>query len=55
MAFADANDIVAVIAQCGDVDLPINNARIIGDEPLLGENGVEALRSVFDTSTACWR
>jgi NAD(P)-dependent dehydrogenase (short-subunit alcohol dehydrogenase family) len=46
----NADDIAAAVAQCGDVDLLINNAGIIGDEPLLGENGVEALRNVLDTN-----
>lgn len=46
----NVDDIAAAVAQCGDVDLLINNAGIIGDEPLLGENGVEALRSVLDTN-----
>ena len=45
-----ADDIAAAAAQCGDVDLLINNAGIIGDEPLLGENGVEALHNVLDTN-----
>jgi NAD(P)-dependent dehydrogenase (short-subunit alcohol dehydrogenase family) len=45
-----ASDIAAAAAQCGDVDLLINNAGIIGDEPLLGENGVDALRNVLDTN-----
>ena len=44
------DDIAAAAAQCGDVDLLINNAGIIGDEPLLGENGVEALHNVLDTN-----
>ena len=42
--------IAAAAAQCGDVDLLINSAGIIGDEPLLGENGVEALHNVLDTN-----
>lgn len=46
----NAGDIAAAAAQCGDVDLLINNAGIIGDEPLLGENGVEALHNVLDTN-----
>lgn len=46
----NADDIAAAVAQCGDVDLLINNAGIIGDEPLLGEKGVEALRDVLDTN-----
>jgi NAD(P)-dependent dehydrogenase (short-subunit alcohol dehydrogenase family) len=45
-----AGDIAAAAAQCGDVDLLINNAGIIGDEPLLGENGVEALHNALDTN-----
>lgn len=45
-----ADDIAAAAAQCGDVDLLINSAGIIGDEPLLGENGVEALHNVLDTN-----
>lgn len=44
------DDIAAAAAQCGDVDLLINSAGIIGDEPLLGENGVEALHNVLDTN-----
>ena len=46
----NADDIAAAVAQCGDVELLINNAGIIGDEPLLGENGVEALHNVLDTN-----
>jgi NAD(P)-dependent dehydrogenase (short-subunit alcohol dehydrogenase family) len=43
-------DIAAAVARCGDVDLLINNAGIIGDEPLLGERGAEALREVLETN-----
>ncbi|HEY5263450.1 MAG TPA: SDR family oxidoreductase [Steroidobacteraceae bacterium] len=46
----NAGDIATAAAQCGDVDLLINNAGIIGDEPLLGKNGVAALRNVLDTN-----
>lgn len=46
----NAGDIAAAVAQCGDIELLINNAGIIGDEPLLGENGVEALHNVLDTN-----
>jgi NAD(P)-dependent dehydrogenase (short-subunit alcohol dehydrogenase family) len=45
-----ASDIAAAVAQCADVDLLINNAGIIGDEPLLGDKGVEALHKVLDTN-----
>jgi NAD(P)-dependent dehydrogenase (short-subunit alcohol dehydrogenase family) len=44
------HDIAAAAAACGDVELLINNAGIIGDEPLLGDGGVEALRKVLDTN-----
>jgi NAD(P)-dependent dehydrogenase (short-subunit alcohol dehydrogenase family) len=46
----NAADIAAAAAACGDVDLVINNAGIIGDEPLLGTRGVEALHDVLDTN-----
>ncbi len=46
----DAADIAAAAAACGDVDLVINNAGIIGGEPLLGSRGVDALREVLDTN-----
>jgi NAD(P)-dependent dehydrogenase (short-subunit alcohol dehydrogenase family) len=46
----NADDIAAAAARCSDVDLLINNAGIIGDEPLLGENGTDALRKVLDTN-----
>ncbi|HEY0198672.1 MAG TPA: SDR family oxidoreductase [Rhodanobacter sp.] len=45
-----ASDIAAAVAQCGDVDLLVNNAGIIGDEPLLGGDGVDALRKVLETN-----
>ena len=43
-------DIAAAAAQCGDVDLLINNAGVIGGDSLLGDNGVEALRAVMETN-----
>jgi NAD(P)-dependent dehydrogenase (short-subunit alcohol dehydrogenase family) len=46
----DAADIAAAAAACSDVDLVINNAGIIGGEPLLGSRGVDALREVLDTN-----
>lgn len=46
----DAADIAAAAAACADVDLVINNAGIIGSEPLLGDRGVDALREVLDTN-----
>lgn len=46
----NADDIAAAVAQCGDVDLLINNAGIISDEPLLGASGEDALRQVLDTN-----
>jgi NAD(P)-dependent dehydrogenase (short-subunit alcohol dehydrogenase family) len=46
----DAADIAAAAAACGDVDLLINNAGIIGGEPLLGNRGGDALREVLDTN-----
>lgn len=45
-----ADDIAAAAAQCDDVDLLINNAGIIADEPLLGAHGVEGLREVLETN-----
>jgi NAD(P)-dependent dehydrogenase (short-subunit alcohol dehydrogenase family) len=46
----DAADVAAAAAACGDVDLVINNAGIIGGEPLLGSRGAEALHDVLDTN-----
>ncbi len=46
----DASEIAAAARQCGDVNVLINNAGIIGDEPLLSENGVDALRKAMDTN-----
>jgi len=43
-------DVAAAAAQCGDVDLLINNAGVIGGEPLLGAKGVQALRAVMETN-----
>jgi NAD(P)-dependent dehydrogenase (short-subunit alcohol dehydrogenase family) len=45
-----AADIAAAVAACGDVDLVINNAGIIGAEDLLGSKGEEGLRSVLETN-----
>jgi NAD(P)-dependent dehydrogenase (short-subunit alcohol dehydrogenase family) len=45
-----ASDIAAAVAQCGDVNLLINNAGISGNEPLLGENGVDNLGKLLDTN-----
>lgn len=45
-----AADIVAAVAQCGDVDLVINNAGVIGDDSLLGDNGADAVRAVMETN-----
>lgn len=41
-------DIAAAAAQCGDVDLVINNAGVIGSTPLLADDG--ALRKVMETN-----
>jgi len=46
----DAGDIAAAVAQCADVNLLINNAGVIGGEPLLGARGADALREVLDTN-----
>jgi len=46
----DAADVAAAAAACGDVDLVINNAGIIGDEPLLGSRGEDALHDVLRTN-----
>ncbi|CAM0999662.1 SDR family oxidoreductase [Rhodanobacter sp. Root179] len=46
----NAADIAAAAAQCGDVDLVINNAGVIGGDSLLGDNGVDALRAVMETN-----
>ncbi|WP_426688017.1 SDR family oxidoreductase [Rhodanobacter ginsengiterrae] len=45
-----AEDIAAAVDACGDVDLVINNAGIIGSDPLLGEDGVATLRAVMETN-----
>ena len=45
-----ADDIAAAVAACGDVELVINNAGIIGSDALLGDKGVEALRTVMETN-----
>lgn len=45
-----ADDIAAAAAQCGDVDLVINNAGIVGGSNLLGDGGVDALRAVMETN-----
>lgn len=45
-----ADDIAAAAAQCDDVDLLINNAGIIADEPLLGGRGADGLREVLETN-----
>jgi NAD(P)-dependent dehydrogenase (short-subunit alcohol dehydrogenase family) len=47
---SNADDIAAAAAQCGDVDLVINNAGVIGGDSLLGDNGVDALRAVMETN-----
>jgi len=41
-------DIAAAAAQCSDVDIIINNAGVIGPEPLLGAGGVDALRELME-------
>jgi len=46
----DADDIAAAAARCTDVNLLINNAGVIGGEPLLGARGEDALREVLDTN-----
>jgi NAD(P)-dependent dehydrogenase (short-subunit alcohol dehydrogenase family) len=43
-------DIAAAAALCGDVDIVINNAGIIGSTPLLAPNGNDALREVLNTN-----
>jgi NAD(P)-dependent dehydrogenase (short-subunit alcohol dehydrogenase family) len=45
-----AADIAAAAAQCGDVDLLINNAGVIGGDSLLGDGGLDALRAVMETN-----
>jgi len=45
-----AEDIAAAVAACGDVDLIINNAGVIGPDALLSNTGMEALRSVLETN-----
>src|ERR1700722_1277432 len=37
-----AEDIAAAVAACGDVDLIINNAGVIGPDALLSNTGMEA-------------
>lgn len=44
------DDVAAAVAQCGDVDLLINNAGVIGGASLLDADGVEALRKVMETN-----
>lgn len=44
----DPAGIAALAAQCGDVDLVINNAGVIGGTPLLADDG--ALRQVMETN-----
>jgi NAD(P)-dependent dehydrogenase (short-subunit alcohol dehydrogenase family) len=46
----NAADIAAAAAQCGDVDLVINNAGVIGGDSLLGDNGTDALRALMETN-----
>lgn len=46
----NAADIAAAVAQCGDVDLLINNAGVIGGDSVLGIGGVEALRKMMETN-----
>lgn len=43
-------DIAAAARQCGDVNLVINNAGILGGTPLLSADGNEALREVLQTN-----
>lgn len=45
------SDIAAAVAQCGDVDILINNAGIsAGNSPLLGDDPYAALQAVTDTN-----
>lgn len=46
----NADDLAAAVAACGDVDLVINNAGIIGSDDLLSSTGVEALHTVLETN-----
>jgi NAD(P)-dependent dehydrogenase (short-subunit alcohol dehydrogenase family) len=43
-------DIAAAAAQCGDVNLVINNAGIIAPDPLLAADGTDSLRRVMETN-----
>lgn len=45
-----AADIAAAAVTCGDVNIVINNAGIIGGTPLLGADGDMALSDVLDTN-----
>ena len=45
-----AEDIAAAVAACGDVDLVINNAGVIGSDGLLNSTGVESLRAILETN-----
>jgi NAD(P)-dependent dehydrogenase (short-subunit alcohol dehydrogenase family) len=45
-----AEDLAAAVAACGDVDLVINNAGIIGADGLLSNTGVDSLQSVMETN-----
>jgi len=46
-----AADIAAAVAQCGDVDLLINNAGVtVRGETLLSDGGVDALRDLMETN-----
>jgi NAD(P)-dependent dehydrogenase (short-subunit alcohol dehydrogenase family) len=46
----NAADIAAAAKQCGDVNIVINNAGIIGGTPLLGDGGDDAMRTVLETN-----
>ena len=45
-----AEDLAAAVAACGDVDLVINNAGVIGSDGLLNSTGVESLRAILETN-----
>jgi NAD(P)-dependent dehydrogenase (short-subunit alcohol dehydrogenase family) len=46
----DASQVARAAAACGDVTLVVNNAGIARLGPLLGEDGADALRGMFDTN-----
>ncbi|HEU4662437.1 MAG TPA: SDR family oxidoreductase [Dokdonella sp.] len=46
----DAGAVAAAARDCGDVDIVVNNAGVIGGTPLLADGGDDALRGVLETN-----